>query len=297
MKILNTLKKISIIILVFSLILSCSKDRIEVEKNDYSSMNDYLDSKKEKEQVFEIGPNGNCPIIGKHGTKICGAKNALQLPNGDTVSWNYTVKLIELYSVKDMIYYQHSNINETGLLSTEAEIRIRNWKENSELSLRPGMTWNIEMPNDKPQNEMEMYLADGSTESVNWSSTSSGLFPTSTYGYLNDINSLGWVAPAKKSSVSTSTVTYSFTSSTDVLDNVLTYIYFPNQKSLLKISNQTATNIPIEEDMKIILMGITSSGKLFHYYSETTSSTNNTTIDLSLTEISDDDLTNILDEL
>src|SRR3954470_1407606 len=75
---------------------SCSKDRIETpELNKYSSVNTYLDSKKQDEQEFIIDSAGTGPIIGNQNTKIWIGKECLALPNGDSVTWPFTVKLVE----------------------------------------------------------------------------------------------------------------------------------------------------------------------------------------------------------
>ena len=82
---------------------SCKKDRIESQEkqiNDYQSMNNYFDTKKQHEQEFIIDTAGTGPIVGNQGTKIYVSKDLLMFPNGDSVHWPYTVKLIELYTPK-----------------------------------------------------------------------------------------------------------------------------------------------------------------------------------------------------
>ncbi len=64
-----------IFILVMSFIMlqmfSCSKDRITKKEqlNEYESINQYFDSKKQPEQEIIIDTNGQGPVIGQNGTK------------------------------------------------------------------------------------------------------------------------------------------------------------------------------------------------------------------------------------
>ena len=66
---LNSFTKLLSIVLFSALIFGCSKERIEEDKKSYESMDSYLDSKKQEEQVFTITEDGECPITGKEGTK------------------------------------------------------------------------------------------------------------------------------------------------------------------------------------------------------------------------------------
>ncbi|MBI5542006.1 MAG: hypothetical protein HY951_18260 [Bacteroidia bacterium] len=286
---------------ISTFISSCSKERIESKEeedqlNDYQSMNNYYDSKKQQEQEFTIDSTGTGPIVGNQGTKIYAAKDLLMYPNGDSVHWPYTVKLIELYTPKDMLYYQMPTVAGGSLLTTGGEVRIRAFKNGQELVLRPTKTWTIEMPNTSPLANMKIYYGVQSSSFIDWSPNPAGNYNTTSYGYTGQIATLGWTACGKPAAVSTTTTNYSFTSTTDNLQNVSTFIYFPNAKSLMQVYNQTSGAIPVGENAKIILMGMNSNNEIFHYYSETTISTSNQ-VSVTLTQISDANLTAILNAL
>ena len=277
---------------------SCKKDRIESQEkqiNDYQSMNNYFDTKKQQEQEFIIDNAGTGPIVGNQGTKIYVSKDLLMFPNGDSVHWPYTVKLIELYTPKDMIYYQMPTIASGGLLTTGGEVRIRAFKDGQELVLRPTKTWTIEMPNASPLSGMQIYYGQGSSF-INWSPNPTGSYTTTSYGYTGQIAALGWTACGKPATVSATTTNYTFTSSVDNLQNVSTFIYFPSAKCLMQVYNQTSGAIPVGENAKIILMGMNSSNDIFYYYNEAPISTSNQ-ISVTLTQVSDASLTAILDAL
>ena len=117
------------------IIFSCSKERIQpqTELNAYNSPNSYLDTKQESEQEFTIDSAGTGPIIGNQGTKIWTGKPCLQMPNGDTVIYPFKIKLVELYSPKQMIYYRMQTVASGNILETDGEIRLRAFKNNTEL--------------------------------------------------------------------------------------------------------------------------------------------------------------------
>jgi hypothetical protein len=289
------------LIIGISFLSSCSKERIETEEeetqmNDYESMNNYYDSKKQDEQEFTIDSSGTGPVVGNQGTKLWPAKEKLMYPNGDSVQWPYTVKLIELYTPKDMLYYQMPNVSSGGLLSTAGEVRVRAFQNGQELVLRPGCTWTVEMPSANPQTNMKIYYGVAQSTYTDWTDSPAGVFNTTSYGYTGEIAILGWTLCGKAASVSGTTTNYTFTSTTDNLQNVSSFIYFPNVKSLMQVYNQTSGAVPIGENAKIILIGINSSNQLYYYFSDTQISTSNQ-ISLSLTQISDADLTAILDSL
>ncbi len=293
-----------LIVLIFSLLLSnsCSKERIEPEEeeeeelNEYNTMNDYFDAKKQEEQEFVIDTSGTDPIIGNQGTKVWPSKEKLMFANGDSVHWPYTVNLIELYTPKDMIYYQMPTIAGGELLTTGGEIRLRAFKDGQELVLRPNKTWTVEMPNTAPVSNMEIYYGVENSTYVDWTANPAGVFTTTAYGYLGNIAQLGWVACGKDAGITATTTNYTFASTTDNLQNLSIFIYFPNLESLMQVYSLTSGDIPIGEDIKIILMGIDSGDNLFYYFSDTQVSSSSQ-IDVILTAISDADLTVILDGL
>ena len=280
---------------------SCSKERIEAKEeedqmNNYQSMSSYYNTKKQEEQEFTIDSTGTGPIVGNHGTKIWPSKEKLMYTNGDSVHWPYTVKLIELYPPKDMIYYQMPNVSGGGLVTTSGEVRIRAFKDGQELVLRPTMTWTIEMPCASPLNNMKIYYGVENTSYVDWTPTPAGDFNIVANGYTGEIAKLGWVLCGKAANVSGTTTNYTFTSSVDNLQNVSTFIYFPNLKSLMQVYNQTSGNLPVGENVKILLIGMNSSNQLYYYYNHT-QVTSTTQVSVTLSPISDASLTAILDTL
>jgi len=287
---------------------SCSKDRIEQRSlNQYDSQktNDYLDSKQQEEQEFEIDTSGSGQIIGNQGTKIWVGKECLKFPNGDSVTWPYTIKLVELYKPKDMIYYRMPTVAGGTILKTDGEIRLRAFKNNIELVLKPDPCMApIEMPNAAPQNNMRVFYGFTSAGHPDWTDdpaslgVTTGLNPVFTptaYGYSASIAKLGWVnCGLKAGSASSSKI--SFTSSTDELQNVAIFIYFPATKTVMQVYNTVSEKIPNGSSVKIVAIGVDAGGNLFSFNKNQTVNAN-TSVDITLSATTDPALTALLDGL
>jgi hypothetical protein len=302
------MKKTNIIFTLLSILLlgalifqfGCSKDRIEVKPlNAYASPNNYLNSKKQQEQIDTIYTNGVCPLTGQQGTQLCMANTCLQFPNGDSVHFPYTIGLIEIYKPKDMIYAQMPTIASGNILETAGEVRVRAYKNGTELSLRPGCSYTINMPNSSPQNYMQAYYGDDGDNYTDWSNTPSPAvntnFNTVTGYYSNSITKFGWLnCDYNRAAANNHKLT--FTSKTDSLTNVAIFIYFPSTKTVMQVFNLVSGNIPDGSNVKIIAIGVKTDGTLYNFY-QTQLVTSSSSVEVTMQSISDSDLTTLLDGL
>lgn len=298
------MKKYALIITALVVLASfsaCKKDRIEEEElNEYEPMNDYLDSKKQEEQSFEITGPSNDTITGNQGTRLLVGKDCLRFANGDSCSYPFTVKLVELYTPKDMIYWQIPTISAGQIMATDGEIRVRAVKNGEDLVLRPYCYYRVMMPNAAPASDMEKFYGFGSIDwtndptSLGVTTTVPTLFGTDAYGYIGDIARLGWLNCGKIAGSGGSTI--AFTSEVDVLTNVAMFIYFPATKTVMQVSNAVSGAIPDGSNVKIILMAQKAGGELFYQYEEKTVNSNEV-ITVELFSTTDAGLTSILDGL
>jgi len=276
---------------------SCKKDRIEppVEEtlNEYSSINSYMDSKKQDEQEFIINGPGNDTIQGNQGTRIYGAKNCLEDSNGDTIDYPYSIKLVELYTPADMIYYQMPTVASGNILETDGEIRIRATKGTDELTLKASCPYGIEMPNASPQSYMNIFYGNNASP-VNWTDSQTPFNPIS-YGYSAFINSLGWINCDNQIGNGTG-YTLSFTSQVDDLTNVGVFVFFTATDGLMQVYNTTSGLIPSGSAVKIIMIAVNGSGDLFSY-TESRTVNSSATIDMALSATTDATLTSYLNGL
>lgn len=304
MKISNVFKLLFFSTLFFTLLfINCSKKRISTPPlNSYSSPNSYLDSKQQPEQEFTIDSSGSGPIIGNQGTKIWTGKQCLMLPTGDSVIWPFKIKLVELYTPKDMIYYRMPTVAGGNILETDGEIRLRAFKGATELVIKPGGCGvQIEMPNAAPKSYMRVHYGFSTSDwtdnpaSLGVISSLNPVFSATSYGYLALIAKLGWInCGINAGSPSSSNLTFS--STVDDLTNVAIFVYVSGKKTVMQVSSLASGQIPNGSNIKIIAIGVDGSGQLFHYNQNLTL-TSNTNIDVTMTSISDASLTSLLNSL
>ncbi len=287
----------SVLIVSSTIFYSCKKDRIEEPEpeqlNSYSPINNYLDSKKQQEQDFEITGPSNDTITGNQGTKVLGAKNCLTYQNGDTIDYPFTVHLVELYTPKDMIYWQMPTIASGDIMDSDGEIRVRATANGQELILKPSCPFWFEMPNANPDASKTIFNGNDNGSYVNWID-SQAPFTLTANGYSAFSNTLGWHNAGEIAGSGGHTLT--FTSSTDDLSNVGIFIYMPTTKTVMQVYNMTSGQIPNGTSVKIVLMAQDGSGNLFSY-TESRTVNASATISLSLSQTTDADLTSYLNNL
>lgn len=298
MKKINLFSAITFLLIsLFSIFyFSCSKQRTEAQLNTYSPVNSYLNSKEQPEQTFVVDSTGNGPIVGKDSTKIWPSKQCLVYPNGDSVHFPFTIKLVELYTAKDMIYYEMPTVSAGTILRTDGEIRLRAFSGTTPLSLRPSPCgYQIQMPCAAPQSGMDAFYGTTTNNHPDWTSTPSTLFTANTASYTAYIQILGWINCGKLAGSSANS-TLTFTSTTDDLTNVGIFIYIPATKTVMQAYNSTTTAIPNGSAVKIVAIGVNASGNLFSFY-QTQTVSSNSTISITLSATTDAALTTLLNGL
>lgn len=292
-----TILSTSLLFITTAFLYSCKKDRIEEPEpeqlNSYSPINNYLDSKKQQEQDFVITGPANDTITGNQGTKILGAKNCLTYQNGDTIDYPFTIHLVELYTPKDMIYWQMPTISSGSIMDTDGEIRVRATANGQELILKPSCPFWFEMPNASPDASKTIFNGNDNGSFVDWVD-SQNPFTITTNGYSAYSNTLGWHNAGKIAGSSGHTLT--FTSTTDDLSNVGIFIYMPATKTVMQVYNMVSGQIPNGTSVKIVLMAQDGSGNLYSY-TESRTVNSSATISLSLSQTTDATLTSYLDNL
>src|ERR1019366_1199041 len=293
---LTSALSLSLIVITSLINYSCSKDRIAQKSlKEYNSPNNYLDSKKQAEQTFTIDSTGSGTIVGNQGTTIMGAKNCLMFPNGDTIAFPFIVKLVELYTPKDMIYYQMPTVASDTILETGGEIRVRAFKNGTELVLKSGCSFSITMPNAAPKNYMRVFYGFTNSTYNDWTDTPASSFSTNTNNYLAQIAKLGWInCDYKRGSSNNNKL--SFVSSTDDIKNVAIFIYFPTTKTVMQVYNVVSGSIPNGSSVKIVAIGVDAGGNLFSF-NKTETVNANEKIEVTMAATTDADLTALLNGL
>ena len=310
------MKKVNVIFVSFCfaiamsvlVLFGCSKKRvIKATLIAYEQPYGYLSTKAVAEQDFKIDSAGTGPIVGNQGTKIWTSKKCLMMPNGDTVKYPFHVKLVELYTPKDMIYYGMLTMASGNILETAGEIRLRAFKDTTELVLKKGGCYaTVEFLNPAPKNNY-MRVFYGYSPSAGYfdfsdnpatAGAATGLNPvfsttTTPSGYIGSIGKLGWINCGAKVSLASSSV-LTFTSSVDDLTNVAIFVYLPATRSVTQAYNLSTVQIPNGSSAKIVAIAIDTNNQLYSFSQNLTVSaaqqisiTMSTTTDAALTALLD----------
>ena len=288
----------------------CSKQRIE--QNSYSSPDQFMYDNRPEEQEFEIDGTGNGPIVGNQGSRLWLDSSIFMFPNGNDVSYPITIKLIEVYTPKDMELYQLPTVAQGNMLVTAGEIRVRAFKDGEELVLKPNKVYLAQTPAANPVPQMSIFYGQEVGDILDWFDNASsvnsnpgvdqlelitpntdstgGPFGWPGIGYDLAVPNMGWINCDYFYNIdpdSLTTVTYQ--SEDDNLDNVVIYLYFPNIGSVMQVYGQQSGNVPIGEPVKSLCFAMNSAGNLAYHYEEF-AITPNHVVDVTMTEISEADL-------
>lgn len=238
---------------------SCKKDRVLVD--DYKSMDDFYNLHKEPEQEFIIDSAGSCPLIAKKGTKFCMSADELMTTGGSSISYPFTLKVVELYSIKDMLLWRAPSVSGTTILETSAEIRARTFQNSAELILKPSASYYMEM--DTMTNlsaNMNVYYGTPSTTTVDWTNSLTSTTANS-YFYSMYPARTGWVSAAKAHASTAATTTLTLTSTGTNTQNIEVYLSFSNFKGLIKVNNLVSIPVPVGETVTLIAMALNQNNE------------------------------------
>lgn len=296
---------------MIALSVSCSKDRITPEPepapqtlNEYGSLNQFYNTHKQPEQEYIITQDGQCPLTGTNGTRLCISRADLVRQDGDSVQLPYSVKLIELLTPKDMILYQMPTVANNSLLVTGGQIKVTTFKDGEPLLLRYDRSYTAQVPATNPDPAMEIFYGIENGSTVIWvDSLPNNPLPAgppnlaidSSNAYYNlPLYTWGWINCDYFYSSTSPKTTINFTSSTDDLTNVAKFIYFTSLPSVMGVSGNTSGEVPVGLNVKVICFASDASGKMFSFYKELNISSGQT-IDVTLTETTESALISLLE--
>ncbi len=231
---------------------ACKKDR--VLSDDYQSMDSFYNQYKEAEQEYIIDSTGTCPLICKKETKICVTADMFQFTGGGGITYPFTLKVVELYSIKDMLLWRAPAVAAGNILETSAGIRARTFKNSSELGLISGKTYNMEMDTMSTLlTNMQMYFGSDVNGIIDWTSSGSSA-PPNAYFYTLNPASMGWVSSARAHTSTAQGTTITITATGTNTQNIEVYLVFTGFKGLMKVNNLVSGSVPIGEQVTLFAM-------------------------------------------
>jgi hypothetical protein len=243
---------------------SCQSDRDD-EDDEYSNMDDFCNKHRQEEQEFTIDSTGTGPIVGKQGTKLwSGDTSIFMLPGGGYVTYPFTIKLIELYPESDFMEFPMSTVSNNTLTEAAGAIRVRAFKNGTELVLRPNKVFVAEMTDtNNLLPNMKVYYGENKSYDVNWTMASdlASNAATNAGSYTLTLSQMGWAAAAKAHTSSAPTTQVKLTCDGSGTDNIDVYIVAQNYFSVVKVKKLTSIDVPTGEAVTIVAMAMDQKGK------------------------------------
>lgn len=283
MKTLNKINLFLLVIIGLHLGSSCSKERIEKEAEEketlteYANMDDFYNLNEPPEQTFVIDSTGGDTITGMDGTKIWGIPKEIFMIKStqQDISYPYTLKLKEAYSIKNMIMCRLPGIAQGDLLHSAGEVKITAFKNSDELAIKNTCFLPFLAPSTNTVPNMEVFygFTNGTTNDWNndvlqtdylFSSDNVTSVSTSTNGYLTHIARLGWSNIGKKITPS-SQANITFTATGTNTNYIDIYVVFNNLHNYVKVSNLVANNMPVGEPITVFAIAKDSGGTMYYF--------------------------------
>ena len=271
----------AVIILVFTALVftDCSKQRIA--QNEYEEPMDFMYDNRPEEQEFVLDTGGNGPIIGNQGTHLYMDSSIFMFPGGGDVSYPIIIKLIEVYTPKDMMLYELPTVSNGLLLTTGGELRVRAFKNGVELVLKPNKVYAAKAPTQNPDPEMGLFFGAETGDGIVWNDNPSAISSSPNVDALESVTMdsaafynllvpvMGWIncdyfADYNQSAVTT----VSYISTDDNLTGVMKFLYFTELESVMQVNDVESGNVPIGAHVKSVCFAMNSAGTMFYHLSE-----------------------------
>jgi hypothetical protein len=281
------MKKIFLsLIVAATFVTSCNKDRID-EEPEFESMDAFFNKNKPQEQEFIItSDSGSGPVVGKDGTELWGFRDVLMYPNGDTIPFPYSLKLIELYTYKDMILFQMPSLAGTNILETGGEIKVRACHAGNELVVIPGKFYPVVLSTTPTVANMNVYQGNHPNDEYgDWNLSSDGSSVVDTGRYGLGLAKLGW-QNCGKLGTSAGTTDIIFTTDKQGGEFISLFLAGQNYHGMLQGSDLKIENAPIGESVTVVAMAMDQNDN-YYIHKQTVTVTAGLTIPLTMNKVSE----------
>jgi hypothetical protein len=237
-------------------------------------MDTFYDNNKEQEQEYTIDSLGsNCYVLCEKGTRICTTADMQQFSGGGPVYYTYTLKVVELYSIKDMILWRAPSVTSSAPLETSAAVRVRTLKNGTETELKPGRVYFMEMATMTPiHNNMQAYYGYTNGSSVNWTNNLASILPgfvdtlsmvTPSSFYTLNVAKTGFVTAARPAPTTGTLTTVSMNVAGTNTQNIQVFLAFTGFKGAIKVENLSTSIAPVGEQVTMIAFAKKQDGNFY----------------------------------
>ncbi len=260
------MNKWSIFLISISFLFSCSKDRITTD--EFQSMDEFFEEEQAEVQEFVItNEDGNQPIVGKFGTKLFVHSSLFEdTTSRGAVEVPYTIQLIELYTVKDLIL-QKMNSNYTGGgLDYVAGLWVSAKKDDQYLKLIDGKFLLANLNTEVRPFVPTVYYGGNQIKPWSaWLASANG----SSVGINNEVYEmnladLGWNLAARFQALAPRTI-IKFNYQGKGLENIQLFAFVNNERQVLKGGVMEIQGVPANRPVTIIAMAM-DQNKDFRFF-------------------------------
>jgi hypothetical protein len=280
----------------------------KIKTPSYSKADGFYNKYKQEEQDFVVDSLGKGLIIGKHGTILSGDGSIFMYSNKQSITYPFSLKLIEVYGAKDMILSTLPSVAGTTALETGGEISIKAFKNNQELLLKPGKKYSMALDtNANLQSNMKVFYGFNSNNITDWTSTVSALDPSinpdSLSAVINlplfyqmNIARMGWANCARNLSNSGASTSISFTADASNPQDIDIFLVFKNNSSVMKVNNLQSYQVPVGTQLTVIAIAMDQNNSLV-YDKQSITASSNLQVTIDPVSISEAALLSVLDGL
>jgi hypothetical protein len=251
------MKNWSFVFVLISFLFSCSKDRITTD--EFQSMDEFFEQEQAEVQEFVItNEDGDQPIIGKFGTELFVHSSLFEdTTERKIIEVPYKIKLIELYTVKDLILQKmHSNYIGGGLDYVSA-LWVSAEKDDVYLKLIDGKFVKANLNTEVRPFVPGVYYGGNQIKPWDgWLASASG----SSVGINNEkyemnLANLGWNMAARFQSLAPRTI-IKFNYQGKGLENIQLFAFVNNERQVIKGGVMEIQSVPVNRPVTLIAMAI-----------------------------------------
>jgi hypothetical protein len=290
---------------------ACKKDVLETNEvlnvGSYPSLQDFYVQHGAAPQIITFNPTEDYIIVGDSGTIIGIPANSLVDNNGLPPVGQVTATLREIYGVKSMVL-SHAPTTANGAILRSAGMFYLEFTANN-IHYKPDTVMGVLMPSDSAIPGMNIYYGQPNPDNgINWVVDSNSVVVDSmnTYAFSFDSLGYGWINVDQLYSISNPVnvdITPVITAERNETVDFAVYLILPSINSVVNVINTSvpqnivATNIPsgMQAVAAIIGVGRVTKNAYFGKINFTVTSSQN--INVSVTQMSDQDILNSLSNL
>lgn len=287
----SIIKSSLLLALSSALLFSCSKDRIT--EDTFSSMDEYYQENRPEVQEFEItNEDTDQPIVGKDGSLLYPHSSIFEDSLSRSISVPYTVQLVELYTYKDMIFFEVPSKYPGAVLDVAGKVWVNALKDGGQLAIKTGSQFPILLNTEATADTKSGFHGGIELEGfAGWATASNGTFVSRVdtiqpAKYLLGIGTLGWNTAADIQNAA-GTTNIEFEIEANGGENIDLWFVSHDYKGCIRGSNLQIADVPVGVNGTVLAMAM-DQDKNIRFFKKGITVQNAMSIDLEMDVIEED---------